>query len=305
MSDDVPCILTQQPKTESETKPEKTTKQTLVLSPTSLTDFQMCPRFFNWRKIQGYGPMVTPSYFSRGSVGHSMLAEFYRMRKDGIVYSEAAQAALEKGRKEYINEFNLPVEEGELLVKVVTEYFLEHSGDRWVPIAIEAPFSKALLDTDKLCILLEGVIDLVVEHSQIPVIPVDHKFKARTSPVATMSNQFQGYTWALGVNVFIENEIGVQKSTPKAGRFHRRIVNYETEVLADWAKWAVYWASEIEAAIAGEFFPPKFSSCHTFSTGCTFIDVCTTRPEMRDWKLSRVCKKRETTKSVYDYREKK
>ncbi len=287
-------------------KAEDEGKQTLVLSPTALTDYQACPRFFNWRKVQGYSPRVKPDYLPGGSLGHVMLATYYRAIMKGVDFGDAVTAAVERTRKDCINEFELTIEDAERLIGICRDYFLEQQYDGWRPIAVEAPFSKTLVETDKFHVLIEGIVDLVVEHFQIPVLPVDHKFKARTSKPAMMSNQYQCYAWALGANVFVENEVGVQIGVPKKGRFHRHVLNYEDEVLQDWVDWTIHWAAEIEASIRSDFFPPKFSSCHTFDKGCTFLSICRTNPKYRTLQLSREYdRKARTGKSIYDYREEK
>jgi hypothetical protein len=296
-------LSSSEPNLEEEPKDEKLT---LVLSPTSLTDFQLCARMFNYRKVQGFGPIHKADYMEKGSLGHSILATFYRQRMKEVPFGDAVMAAIDKARKEYIDKFEVTVDDAEALIGICRDYFLDHQHDGWEPIAVEAPFSKTLLDTPKLHILMEGIIDLVVKHPQIPVLPIDHKFKSRTKPAAAMSNQYQCYAWALDVHVLIENEVGIQKNVPKRGRFHRYTLNYEPAVLEDWANWAIHWAAEIEAAIRGDFFPPKNASCHIFNNPCNFIDICKTNPEQREWLLPRACKKRERSgKSVYDYRDEK
>jgi hypothetical protein len=89
------------------------------------------------------------------------------------------------------------------------EYTTHFQHDEWQPLAVEEVGTKCLYEDEILKILYNFKIDLMAQKGHI-LAPWDHKTSSRRGTVNSLSNQFIGYAYGVGVNYVVVNKIGFQ-----------------------------------------------------------------------------------------------
>lgn len=282
-----------------------TDQEIFVLSPNSLNEAQSCFRKFEFSHIKGFTTHQRAVPLDKGSMLHDMLAvyrilmkaswskeltegELETLKKYGITpgvypWKGMVEAAIFVGRQ-YMAESDLETEEGEDVIKNVTEYCEFYQNDGWQPIEVEGRFSRILYEDPKLIIVLEGYIDLITD-SRAGRTVVDSKSSSRRQEPSFLSNQFIGYAWAVDVASVTVDKVGFQKTLKPKERFNRYILSYPKELKEEWHEWAVYWAKMLIFAIKNGVYPPNFTSCDKYS-GCIYEPICRTTPGAREWKAA-------------------
>jgi hypothetical protein len=254
----------------------------ISISPSTLNLYSSCARKFQFEKVLSFLPRNKSVSLEKGDLFHKFLESYYQgkidQREQNIVRS------IEDGRRHSIN-LGLGVNDIEGEVKVFKEYALHYAGENWIPIAVEKPFDIFLTEIDGYEFHLEGKIDLIVKQNE-QITLVDHKTTSRFSDPSPLSHQFMAYAWALEQNLIIVNTIGLQESYTGAQRFRRAILNFDDSVLDEWRENASYICTMIKLGMEKGFFPPNFTSCDKYG-GCMFRDICSTRPDTREYKLNR------------------
>jgi hypothetical protein len=247
----------------------------------------------------GSTPLLTPDYYEKGSLVHVMLQAYYNQKKhrgnwsrNGATHRSVVEACVNIGRYT-ATKMLLDIAEIEACIDAFMQYTDFWENDGWTNIAFtEKVGSKILFKSPELLVLYEVKIDLGLILQGNEVTPVDHKTaKARRDP-NSLSNQFRGYCWFLGVNKIIVNEVGFQKTVKAPDKFRRHTLTYSESQITEWVNNASYWACHAVALINAGVYPQNFTSCDKYS-GCQFKpQICTTDPEVREFKLMQFFKPR-------------
>lgn len=269
--------------------------RTIALDSQILTGIQNCGRKTKFDFIDHWRPTTKAEALEKGDLLHKMFAYYYRGKRDGLTKDDMSHATLIAGAiaqgREAAREMEIGVLTVEEIISVFKQNILHWQRDGWKVLEVEQSFSKLLFERpdepgrEGLRILYEGIIDLVVEHPQPHgIYIVDHKSQSRKWDPFKLSNQFMGYCWALEMNQIIINNVGFQKTLPNDQRFTRKHVSYERDLIREWVQQAIYWTHVLVGYMDQGFFPPNFTSCEKYS-GCIYQQVCTTIPQVRDFKL--------------------
>ena len=177
------------------------------------------------------------------------------------------------------------------------EYCYYYNNDPWMTLAVEEVGSKVLFENSELKIVYAVKIDRLVQQGSITA-PMDHKSSERRGDVSSMSNQFIGYCWALGVNQIIIDKIGFQKTLKPAERFQRFILSIDDGRINEWQHNSVntilnHLALTVEDNFEAEIYFQmlrarrrnplmNLTSCDKYS-GCIYRNICESNPEGREW----------------------
>jgi len=196
---------------------------------------------------------------------------------------ESSIQQLVKKHYDYITtSIDLPIEICEEVYKTYSQYAQYYNNDGWFPIAIENPFSKLLFEDTDLCILYEGITDLVTQN-----LIVDHKSSSRRGEPLSLSNQFIGYAWALGINNVIINKVGFQKTLEPKDKFERYTKSYTKDMIEEWRINTIAWALKLFYHLSNldeMEQDTNFTSCDKYG-GCIYASICETEREARSWKI--------------------
>lgn len=272
----------------------------LVLSPSSLNEIQLCQRRFYFSRVLRRVPFIKAEPLVKGDLMHVLLENYYLHRMEDnnrLPIMDAMEAATEKGRQHAIT-IDLPVVESENIIKVFHEYVDYYKEERWVPIAVEQPFSKVLYEREDIVsseldetgnpvilvegvrLLIEGKIDCVFRLVDGNIVITDHKTGKRFMKATKLSNQGFAYAFGTGIPNFIYNRIGFQKTYEPKDRFVRPNFSYTEEDIDSWADETIYWAEYILKCIETNYYPANFTSCDKFG-GCIYKSVCERPPQHR------------------------
>lgn len=266
-----------------------------------LNMMQLCARKAQYSFIYNLQPHEKEEALEKGDLMHKMLEVYYSMKLDaganrgsaiwmelreqGIhPIGDAIGRAIEAGLY-FASSMSIPSEVSEEVIDQFRAYTEYYQHDEWHPLAVEEVGSKIIYEANDTRIVYNFKMDLVAEKGRI-VAPFDHKTGSRRQEPSSMSNQFIGYCYGLGVDNIIVNKIGFQKTLKPAERFQRYVLTISQDRIKEWLDNAVYWTLQYAKFVEDNYFPMNLTSCDKYS-GCIFRRICETDPDNRGWKLER------------------
>jgi hypothetical protein len=185
----------------------------------------------------------------------------------------------------FATKLDLPIDELEECIFQFSSYCDYYAHDSWHPLAVEEVGSKILYESEDLKIIYNFKIDLIAEQGRI-IAPFDHKTSKRRSEPSSLSNQFIGYCYGLGLNNIVINKIGFQKTLSPKERFNRFILTIDNDRINEWIQNTVYWCRLLQDYHTNNYWPRNFTSCDKYS-GCIYSKLCESSPEGRLYKIER------------------
>lgn len=261
----------------------------ITISPSSIETLQSCSAAYNYRSNLHLRPIEEDtSKMDRGSCFHKLLKFHYSLILSGInnpesklSYQQVNFAVIEAGREMTRND-EFPHEMVEECIANYNDYHVFYSEDRWIPKAVETPFSFELYSDENIKIILEGIIDLIVETADGMIFPVDHKTVSQNDRNPTiLSNQFMAYCTATDSRNFVKNDIGFQKTYGPKDRFHRHVMSYDESLLNEWRENIILDIMKIKKYQESDYWPRNYSNCKY----CRFKRICETTVESRQYKI--------------------
>lgn len=293
---------------------EKSMKQILSLDSQMLNSIQFCPRHFQYSFLQHLRPIDKPAPLERGDLIHKMLELYYGLKFNCLNPASDTLSSLQEAGIPLIDDTdfvplvrfcceagqffgaktNLPVEEIEESIFQFNEYANHFQFDGWKALETEGVGARVMYDSEDLQIIYMVKIDMIAEKDNFIAV-WDHKTASRrVSEVTSLSNQFMGYAWAMGLDTVIVNRIGFQKSLSRGDRFQRFILKYTPDRLKEWEQNSVYWATrlghQIEQAQAEQSdMPMNLTSCDKYN-GCVYRHICEKSTRLRDMEMEKTYK---------------
>lgn len=223
-----------------------------------------------------------------GDLLHTIFKAFYtlRIKRPDLSYERTIELSIVIGNEHALT-LNQSDESNDEVIFNCIEYFKFTKGEFWIPKHVEQPFAKVLYESEEedLRIVYQGIVDLIVDAKE-GECGVDHKSSRRnTNPYGlALSNQFQGYCWALGLDDFVVNKVGFQKTLAPKDRFTRHHIAYSKDMLDSWVKNTIFWGQQLAFYLENDTFPQNFTSCDKYS-GCIFQNACMTDGYSREFVL--------------------
>lgn len=288
------------------------TKQVFNFDSSILNTFQSCARKYEYTFLKNISPLEKAGALESGDLMHKMLEIYYSLqvnnfsfdtpvwrevKNQGLIpparktFPDLQKFSVQAGRY-FATKLSLPDEEIEECIYQYQEYTNHYEHDSWNPLAVEEVGSKVLYEDDDLTILYSFKIDLVAEQGNV-IAPFDHKTARRREEPSSVSNQFIGYCYGLGLNHIVVNKIGFQKTLSRAQRFNRFILTVDDERIEEWKQNTVFWAMQMIHSQSRNHYPMNLTSCDKYS-GCIYRDLCESSPSARDWKMETQFKVSET-----------
>jgi PD-(D/E)XK nuclease superfamily len=276
------------------------TQQIISVDSQIINTFQACPAKCNYSFNMNLHPPEKAEALEKGDLMHKMLEIYYWFQLDTVTDNEVMKELIDNGLirgSENVVEFctrcgrffsakmNLPAEEVEETIYQFREYCLYYAHDSWHPLAVEEVGSKVLFESEDLKIIYNFKIDLVAEQGKI-IAPFDHKTAKRRSEPSSLSNQFIGYCYGLGLNNIVINKIGFQKTLSPKERFNRFILTIDDARIKEWINNTVFWVMRMRESMEMNYWPMNLTSCDKYS-GCIFSKLCESDPESRLYKIER------------------
>lgn len=266
-------------------------KPILVFDSSEQDDFQMCAR--RWHLIWDFQLKSIMSKYTldRGTLLHTLLAQYYKLRIKGIEIQNAVEQSVEIGRQQSLElEGLLPKECAEVYFQFreYVRYWHEGNRDQFYPLedGIERPFFKIIYEDENLIVALQGMVDFLGKQVGTDhLVILDHKGMSKREDYTLLRNQFKNYCLALGVDTLYVNKVGFQKTLPPEERFSRQRIFYYPDQLEEQREVLIADAKMMMLYRDNGFFPPNFTSCDKYG-GCQFKDdFCGARPDARPYKI--------------------
>jgi hypothetical protein len=281
------------------------TQKILSIDATILNTFQNCARKAKYSFIDNLRPPDKEEALERGDLIHKMLEVYYSLQLTNFDFdTEVWKEIIASGIKAPINrkhetirdfavtvgryfstKMSLITEDIEESIYQFTEYANYYQHDSWSPLAVEEVGSKILFENEQYKFIYNFKVDLVAEQAKI-IAPFDHKTSRRRSEPSSLSNQFIGYCYGLGMNNIVVNKIGFQKSLSPQQRFNRFILTIDDARIQEWIENTIYWCARILEYKETEQWPMNLTSCDKYS-GCIYASLCESDPESRLYKIER------------------
>ncbi len=275
--------------------PDPNPEQKLIISLDSqvLSKIQTCNQQAAYRFIDNIEPVdYDDSSLQIGLVIHEGLAEHYE-QKHKTAYNLVRARSIARMEAYAPAKTELKTSEVNAVIDAYNQYATKYQYETWEVLkdtnnnaVVEKTFAKKMYEDDSLIILYTGVTDLVINNGAI-ITPVDHKSWGSYYPVAVMSNQFNGYMWALKSKSLIVNRVGVRRNT---GKFERIVVNKPLELLEEWKRDAIEDVLNHLGQINRAWFRRNREAC-TMYGGCRYLKLCNASSEHRKYLVQAEYKK--------------
>ena len=278
-----------------ETKKEETKKEervNIVLSPSSINSLCACPRQYFYSRIMRIEPDADASDATdskggakeKGILMHIALKIYYQARKKGASVQQAKDVALLYSRIK-AGALTLPLPVCEFVLGQFDEYVDHYAVENWKVLAVEEQFSMVLHEDERIRIIIEGIIDLVVKADDI-IFAVDHKTGVNKSAPSPMSNQFKAYCMAGKFKYLIVNRLALQKTKAPKEKFFRYHLTYKQDQLEEWKQDVIYWADRALYYFENQHWPRNETSCDNFGK-CSYIKICSSNGKVRKFFTDR------------------
>lgn len=272
----------------------------LTLDSQALNAYGTCEVFYNLSFLQHYKPKSHKPALVRGTHLHNVLYLFYKSKMKKCNYD----ICVSKGMR-YLSIIgkHWPKEEFLLLVQKFSEYCTYYRGETLCPIGLEKGFSKILWQNKDYIFIYEGRIDFVGRFKNDPArFWMDHKSESSKEELNPNSDQFIGYSWALGslVGNGIINYLGMQKSYKPEDSFRRTSIQHKKEIIQEWKDQTIIKYFKIMDLQRHGIYLKNRHSCKPYRCNlCMYNEICNqTHPakiqsllntdfEIKEWKAWR------------------
>ena len=254
-------------------------KYTLSLDASQLSQFMECPT--KWKLAYKDNLRLATektTAMDKGSCMHFLLETFYKLQIQKNNRDQNALAAMELAKEAKIfDEYKLTKEEGKHINLRFNEYLLFYRFSDFTPASIngvdgvELGFSKIIHETDSVCFILEGKIDIVVDNP-VGLIFWDHKCTGFTYFEHKL--QLLAYAWATGFRYGGYNYISLAKTSKKA--FRRKPVHFPDHLIERWKANTIQTFYKAKQSILCDTFEENLNTCSGpyDSNPCVYVPLC-------------------------------
>jgi hypothetical protein len=209
----------------------------------------------------------------RGTHMHNLLYLFYKAKIHKKLFDGCTNAGLRYLRMACRK---LKAEDFMLLGRKYSEYVVYYRQENIQPIAVEKGFSKILYEDKDHLFIYEGRIDFIGKFPNDPAkFWVDHKTEARKEELNPDSNQFLGYSWALGTTNGLINYIGFQTGKSPDEAFRRTIVTHHKELIAEWHEQTIHAYFRLANLHRHSYYTKNRSQCKPYACQpCMYHELC-------------------------------
>lgn len=275
-----------------------------------LNAIQACATKARYQFIENLQPPTKAPALEKGSLMHTCLeiydglrgkcvnedSETWQSLREAHLYlyldglyeftpDEITKFAVEAGRM-FASRMEVSTEDSAAVLYQMKEYADFYRNDPWSTLAVEEIATRVMYEDDELQVLYTGKIDRVVEQGNIRA-PMDHKTSERRQDPSSLSNQFIGYCWILGMNNIIIDKIGFQKTLKPVERFQRYILTIDEARINEWWLNSITWIrSYVNGSLKTGEFSMNLTSCDKYGS-CIYSSLCESNPEGRNWRKER------------------
>lgn len=261
----------------------------LSINSHSISNYQGCTLKYKFSNIEG---LETKGKISLGLIKGTLWHRMQKIWNDSIYNLQPTKPTsndkfeIHKLCSDWLNK-NCPPEivplDRLLILKRFAEYrskYLEISG---TIVAVEKGFTKELYRDDYVIIVYEGKIDLLIQRHDGILVWRDYKTQHPkfTQDLYPYSNQFLGYTWAIGNNHGIVDYTTWSKTITDR-TFRAKLETYDNRRLERWKNLTIKWAHKIVRSHILEDFIETFSECDGKYGICPFTKICNIEPAFRE-----------------------
>lgn len=278
-------------------------KKTLILDSQQLTAFQKCPRRYFWDFVASLEGKYKGAALVKGGCVSDALEAYYNAKIEKKSFEEALASAigvissydfslLRFSNERDDNEVDLRFH----LLRKFAEYANFYKAEPIIPVAVEqgGAFSRILYEDSHHLFIYEGKPDWIgkPDWKTKTLHWMDHKSTmVFGNQLHGFTNQFLGYSWALGCRQGVINHFGLMKTASPEKSFYRQLVEHSAADVADWKDSAIrtyfdiikaheIWDMETARGLSvpTEFsFEKRRASCETKYGLCLFSKLCDTQ----------------------------
>lgn len=246
-------------------------KLILALDSQALSTFKLCPRKYFLNFESNLETLKKSPALNTGTLVHKILAHYYRARASEREFTK--QQLLQIGQK-VVMRSALTQEEKFFHIRKFCEY-VSTEKPHFVPLGVEKGFSKILYEDNYTLFVYEGRIDLVGTYANT-LCWMDHKSQSREYALYKNTDQFLGYSWAIGSTLGFINYYGLQESKKANECFHVETIYHQRELISQWRLEAIQTFREIAGRARDmKYFQRNRSACNAGKFGdCQFLRLC-------------------------------
>lgn len=228
--------------------------------------------------VEHLATLRTKDAFTTGTMIHDMIHRVNRARLRGRRWKLTEVQLMTIGLKRLLKAKGLSEDDLSLHQSKFIQWFALRKVSSLKPIGAEVGFSKVIYEDQWFQFIYEGRIDEIVRIGETGLVAWnDYKSRSREYAIYSNTNQFLGYSWALGTNYGFVSYYGLQKTLEPKEAFRVVSIFHPVELLEQWRQDTIQKFRQIALAMpfGKNGFERRRSSCATWNGDrCQFVRIC-------------------------------
>jgi hypothetical protein len=278
-------------------------KHVVILNSHSLSDYQRCPKRYEFNNLIQIEPAWRRNVFTIGAYWGKMLEIYYRAKSNKASPSVLGKLVHRMSKCAANNETfdddqkKLLIAQDLLSTRIIL-YHKRYQSETQDVLGVEVGFSIILFEDAKHLFIYEGRPDRIIRMPD-PFNPrekviciIDDKTRGQDKDLIDFNNQINGYLVAANTNWFMYNYMGKQQDVKKA--FDRQLVYRGNAELERWKERTIKWYRKVLSDRSnGEFL--ESMQCPGEYSACEFLPLCSSKDKIEyDAVMNSKFKKRDT-----------
>lgn len=261
----------------------------LALDSHQLNDYQMCKQKGWLANVEHLVQLTDRKSFRLGTFIHDMLHRMGRARMNRREFTDTQLLQMCYKRIARCKAFTQ--DERMFQMQKITQYYAIEKHQPYQIIGNEVGFSKVLYENNDVRFIYQGRIDRIDRVPKERIISwVDYKTQTKDYRIFSNSNQFIGYSWALGTNYGFIQFYGLQKEKEPRECFKRQSLFHSSEIIEQWKHDTITTFHEIasRAPFGAAAFERRRCACSNFDFNtfdintCEYLKICDNAPYGND-----------------------
>jgi hypothetical protein len=257
-------------------------KHVVILNSHSLSDYQRCPKRYEFNNLIQIEPAGRREVFAVGAYWGKMLEIFYRAKSNNATTAVLAKLIRRMSKCAANNETFDEASQNLLSTRII-EYWKRYQSEQVEVLGVEVGFSIILYEDAKHLFIYEGRPDRVIRMPnpfnprETVICIIDDKTRAKNIDLVDFNNQVNGYLEAAKTNWFMYNYMGKQQDLKKS--FERQLVYRTFEEVAKWKQTTIKWYFRLlHDRLNGEFL--ESMQCPGQYSNCEFLPLCSAKDKL-------------------------
>jgi PD-(D/E)XK nuclease superfamily len=278
-------------------------KKNIIMDSQVMAGLQACACLTNYRFNLNLVPITGKGKpLEMGSMVHKILESYRKAIKNGTAKSKAIIDAYEAGWDYYrygdeiiIDEqgnktgdglSNTTIEDAQLVMTTMEQYFDYYKNDSLTTIDVECVRGKVVYEDDEVRVIFKAKYDWIVDTND-GIRSVDTKTMKQRRETLKLNNQFMAQCVILDSRSVIIDKVGFQTTLKPEEKFLRPLLSYTEDNLNEWKDEVGYYGKMLIFYQESGYWPRNLTHCDKYYNGCIYRGICESNRDMRVEEIKR------------------